>query len=677
MAGTSRTQSVRLELDAWVGNGACQVAGATEAVRARGRALEFSCEVPGRAIRCDFEGAEPLDTSAGEVCRTKRLPLHQGRSNILEGVAADAVVEWLDTSWNNPPVVVASRPGPLTQVTVSVTPTRALRIRRPRAAPVSLFPVVDASGKTAVMTLPRAVAGGELLIGVQSATVRPSAINFGEPVLASLPTPVDGLGSVILPAGEYVVTPTYTGDISGGQFKVTVNTGETTFFSLSREDVGALVLKVSDSLCAEATQAVVSNVVSNATGSSLRQVAEIASPFRECQYILAGLRPGRYEIDLTSRATGLKVTEVADVAPQVVSFVQLSAPVVRLFGRVTISRQPPAAGTRLMMQPAKVSDPDQMTTVALQADGAFEARARMAGPYVLRLVSAPVAGLSVTREVSLKEGYNELNWDVEGGTIKLSIKNWDRSSQVTVDLHRAKSASIGPTSEQAVSMSSVTSAIGVGENLPVNIAALELSDYVIEARQILRDGTRRVSTPVSVSLTPARLTADVELELVTYESVIKLINDSGQPVSGAQVRTVEGSIAEIEPGVFSISGQRGNPGIAVQIKAAGYTPVCKTAPANGVSTTISLRVGQPAVLRYLGRDDFTRPVGQVMPAGSDCWVTLGDFVHSLTKVSPTLVNATIQNWPGGSVPYRISASYPSTVLSPGPDGIILVQLPAK
>jgi hypothetical protein len=277
----------------------------------------------------------------------------------------------------------------------------------------------------------------------------------------------------------------------------------------------------------------------------------------------------------------------------------------------------------------------------------------------------------------LKEGYNELNWDVEGGTIKLGIKSWDRSSYVTVDVRRVQSPASGPTSQQAVSTAAVTSAIDVRDELPVIIEALEFGEFVIEARQSIRGGIPRVSTPVTVNLTPDRPTAEVELELFAYESAIRLVDGSWQPVVGAQVRTVEGAIREAEPGVFAMTGQNGNPGTEVQIRAPGYTSTCKAAPPNGVSATVSLRIGQPAVLRYLGRDDFSRPVGEILPPGSDCWVPLKDFVHSLSKVSPTQVDVTIQNWPGGSVRYRLSPSFPSTLLSIGPDGIVVIQLPGR
>ena len=129
-AGASRLQNLRLELEPWVGAGACQVAGTGDVVRSRGRTIEFTCGDPDRTIQCDFEGAEPLDTSVGQVCRTKRLPLQPGRSVTIEGVPANAVIEWLDTFWNKPPVVVASRPGALPQVTVNLMSTRALRVRR-------------------------------------------------------------------------------------------------------------------------------------------------------------------------------------------------------------------------------------------------------------------------------------------------------------------------------------------------------------------------------------------------------------------------------------------------------------------------------------------------------------------------------------------------------------------
>jgi hypothetical protein len=527
--------------------------------------------------------------------------------------------------------------------------TRALRVRRPDAAPVSLFPVADATGKTAVMTLPSPIAGGELLIGFEAAVVRPISVSISQQAveIANVPTPDDRLAAATLRPGEYLMTPIYAGGMSGDPLRARVEAGDSAFASLPRAEVGALAVRVSDDLCVEAPRAVVSSVERIATGSTSRQIAAVSVAEQGCQFVLAGLRPGAYTVELTSSSTGLKVKEPLAITSQAVTAVSLSAPTVRLFGRVTISKRPPASGTRVLLQPANLSDPDQETRVALQFDGTFEARVRVPGPYLVRLVSMPIAGIGATREVSLKEGYNELNWDVDGGTLKLGIKNWDRSSFVEVTLSRVKSPESGPTSQQAVSASEVTSGIGVQDELPVTIEALELAEYVIKARQLIRGGIPRVSTPVTVSLTSARSTAEVELELFPYESVIRLVDGSGQPVTGAQVRTVEGPVRETEPGAFSINGKHGNPGTEVQIRAPGYTPMCKAAPPNGVSVTVNLRVGQPAVLRYLGRDDLSRPVGQILPPGSDCWVSLSEFVHSLVKVSPTQVDVTIQNWPGG------------------------------
>jgi hypothetical protein len=677
VAGTARLQNARLELEPWVGAGSCQLAEVTAPVTPRGRSIEFDCASPDKAIRCNFDGAEPLDTTVGQVCRTKRLTLQPGRAVQLEGLRADAIVDWLDTAWNRAPIVLATRSGSLARINVHAVPSRALRVRRPGAAPLTLFPVASTTGEIGVLKIPRPAPGGELLIGHEPTAVRPDSLNISQQTtVATVPLKPARLAAATLPPGDYEITPVFAGGIHGDRLRARVAEGESSFVSLAGADVGALQLKVSDDLCVEAPRAVVSRVEKSGTRSSSRQVAAVGLAAQGCQPVIAGLSPGAYEVELSSAATGLNVRETSEVTRQMVTVVSLAAPVVRVFGRVTVSKKPPAAGARLILQPANVVDPDRATPVTLRQDGTFEGRVQAPGAYVASIQTGSVAGIGVSREIVLKEGYNELNWDIEAGSLKVSLTNWDRSSPVTLTLRRVVDTKTPMTPRPGTTVE-VTSRIAVKDELPVTISALEIADYVVAARQSIRGGLARVSSPVTVSLTSAQLADEVELALFAYESVIRVIDGGGRPVNGAQVRTVEGPVRELEPGVFPITGQHGNPGTPIQIKASGYMSMCRSAPPTEVAATVIMSAGSPAVLRYLGRDDVNQPVGEVMPPGSDCWVALTEFAHSVVKVGATQLDVTVQNWPGGAVPFRLSPRFPATTVSVGSDGIAVVQLPGR
>jgi hypothetical protein len=528
------------------------------------------------------------------------------------------------------------------------------------------------------LTVPKPSAGGELLIGFEPAVVKPHVVSISQEMalVADVAVSRAAVAAVTLPAGEYQLTPLYSGGPPGERRRVTIEAGRSTFLPVPASDVGAAQLKVSDDLCVEAPKAVLWRTERYATGSTSRQIAAMNLSSQGCQPLVAGLLPGTYEVELTSPSTGLKVQEKLEITRQAVTIVSLEAPMVRLFGKLTVSKKAPAGGARLMLQPAADPDPDHATFVVLQNDGSFEARVRAPGGYIASLQSRPIAGPGSQRKVDLKEGYNELNWDIAGGVVKLDIKNWDRSSPVAITLKRRPSNQDASAAKTNASVE-VASQLAARDELPATISGLELTDFVIEARQSMRAGSPRVSAPVTVSLSSDRPTAEVNLELFSYESAIKLVDGTGRPVQGAQVRTANGSLPESEPGVYPITGQHGNPGTEIQIRASGYVGMCKAAPPPGAPLTVSLGVGQAGKVRYLGRDDFSRPVGQVIPLGSDCWVPLGDFAHTLTKVSTTQVDVSFTNWPGVSVPYRIGVAYPPTQLAVGPDGIVLIQLPSR
>ena len=332
----------------------------------------------------------------------------------------------------------------------------------------------------------------------------------------------------------------------------------------------------------------------------------------DCRWIIHGLVPGTYQVDLIQPEGSAGSSEPFAVRPNEIARVVIGRPTSRISGRISANGAP-LAGVSLEIGPK-----DRRwgtTSVTTDANGRYAAFLARAGEYEMRLSgkSAP----TTYKFVDVAAGSNTVDWALaERGSVSVRVRGIRAGLPTTVRIEARQATHTGELKS--------------GDEPVLTKVGLGFETYSVSATQ----GDALVSPITNVQLDASHPEATVDVELAENRSSLVLSDPSGNAVRDARVRAVSPpqlfargnwSLPSKEPGVYSLDGLR--PGMYLQIRAAGMAPACRTVPLNG-TTYATLEAGRhvdvqlphdlsPAVVRELAAL-FDVP-------GSDCPVPLADF----------------------------------------------------
>jgi hypothetical protein len=464
----------------------------------------------------------------------------------------------------------------------------------------------------------------------------------------------------------------YAGGLRGRSVASTVEVGKSTVLALKKEDVGAVDFVVDPDVCAESTHLSIAGVERTGSTTTRRSVVALMTPVGDCSQTIAGLKPGEYEGAFTGRSTGFLVVEPFSIAAQAVSQVRITAPMVRLFGRVLINGKAPE-DLAVQFEPVASVGQGPMSTVQALPDGTFEVRLPKPGRYQATVSSRRLPLLGVQRVVSVDAGANTLDWSIHGGFLTVSIDNWDKSSSVELNITR-----VGPL-EQGHAMS-VEFAVHPDDLLPLKFDGIGLGHYEVDARQKPVTGTMRVSPRVRVDLDQDHSSYEVKLRLEEYSAIIAVHDRFGVPIAGTQVLAGTVGLKEVEPGKFAIDGDTAVPLDPVLVRASGYSPTCRLAPMPGQTSEVVLDPGVAATVEFRGRGDVTDAPGRLIWPGTDCPVELRQFERAVVSADPQKQRYVFSfpHFPrANAIQFEATRFLPPQPVQVGPDGVLRIMLPAE
>lgn len=513
-------------------------------------------------------------------------------------------------------------------ITIAITPSadRFVRFSRPGAAPVTVpsARLVEAAG----WRLPDATAGGELVALIDSAPVMPVAyqisgdstrtINRGDDDITASTLFARGLF-----AGHHQVVPVYQGGLTGDPVPVVVEAAKSTVVRLQPEPVGEAFVTAPPASCATATMFAVSLVTQSPATGTLRRSVFHTSDVSACQWLIAGLKPGRYDVSLRgpSSASG---RQGIDIVAQSRASIALSAAVVNVTGRVRYG-DAPAANMNLLFTIDK--DGFAASTVT-ESDGTYTLTLDRPGDYRVMLTDASKQEM---RSARIALGDNTVDFTIaRGATIRARVSNQSGPDNVVVDIRSHDASSF-------FSWKDLKNGAQEAE-----WSALAYGTYELSAKQ----GTLASDTQ-TVIVDADHPEATIDLRLDETRTTLTLRDEAGQPVPQARFFIVIPQPKETSPGVYALSGVP--PGTRLRIRASSgpLVPTCRIVPRDQ-SIDVVMASGRPVTLQFpealrsLGANGFTL----VGLAGAECPVPLGDFAATpLASTSPDTSQFLIQNFP--------------------------------
>jgi hypothetical protein len=275
-------------------------------------------------------------------------------------------------------------------------------------------------------------------------------------------------------------------------------------------------------------------------------------------------------------------------------------------------------------------------------DGTYRVELPGAGPYSAQLRSRGLLLPGQSQDLLVRLGRNDLDWNVEGGTLSVDLQGWNRTSDVVIRVSRLGAIQHGVTSHGV--------RLGPEDALPLTFSGLAPATYEVSAR--LAGGVPIMSDTVAVSLTADAPEARLILELSRARGRVQIVDALQRPIRGARVRAAEGELAEVAPGLFSLD--RVARGERLLIVAPGMVPSCKVAVPKEIADdfTVALAEGRQATLRIIGAGPMTSPPGALMWPGVDCPVSTNAFSFRALGPSPRgSVDFLVTNFPAVPVLY--------------------------
>lgn len=577
----STRASVQVTFPDWIQRASCVLWQDSRVVsEQRGSQQSFRCPATDEVVRCDFDGAEPVDIPLESVCSSRALPVKRAEmAAIGTNGRAELAMEWLQFEETGTVEIVATRDaladGALSFYLARLD-GRFVRFVRAGASPVTMPAATLLGGRRPV--LPDSHPGGEIIARIQPGRVQPELYRVEGAWNGEMkPDIADVVWLRGVPAGAYSIVPVYPGGVTGRPIAVIVEDEKSTAFALRTEAVGAIQVAADFMACLESDElriaAITTATSATTTASAKKNVARLRHD-GECNRTISGLQPGRYEVSLENQA-GPLVTRTIEVAAQTVSSLHLTASLVQVSGLVLLNRKP-LRELRVEFRPSDADVVGPPIGADIDASGRYRATLPEPGLYRATLRARGVALMGQERELIVKSGTNTFDWSLTGGTVAIQIRGRDNRAPVWVTLRRVSPTGFGVIEE--------TWQLTQGDRLPVVVQGLALAEYAVYARQ---DGISpaRVSQRELVRLTMAQPEADVALQLMENFGVLSVRDPGGIPLGWASVAITElETLPQLNPGVFSLEGVV--PGTPLTITAPGFTPVRVLAPAGNLDVTL-------------------------------------------------------------------------------------------
>ena len=221
----------------------------------------------------------------------------------------DLTIEWLrlrsrgelsvDAMWQFPLALRVPLP-------ISLDPDRFVRFSRPGASPVT-FRASDFFREN--WKLPDPVPGGELLKGVEAASVMPVLYRVtGSAWSANVVPDARAVISVPgVPEGSYLLSPIYEGGVSGRSLSFEISMSGSTVLAMEKEDVGAVRFTLDDRACRitaasrsfgspQVSRAAAAGTVTTTTGRTFVRLSMAVKPGDTPPFVLRGLGFGAYSV---------------------------------------------------------------------------------------------------------------------------------------------------------------------------------------------------------------------------------------------------------------------------------------------------------------------------------------------------------------------------------------------
>lgn len=383
-------------------------------------------------------------------------------------------------------------------VALTVTPGagRFVRFSYPGASPRTLA----ASDVIAARRLrvPDVLPGGELLLVVPHARVRPVSLAVSGPRVAMLPVgPGEEVDFAGVPAGTYHVAPVYDGGIAGAARTFVVTSTATTVGAMPVEAVGAARIAAERAVCGNAAEVSIAAMTSAGPAGAQTPLApaRLVSKDARCEMQVDGLPAGRYQVAYRSAIAGTG-TAVFDVAAQGVSAVRVARPAITVSGQVRVNGRP-VANAELTFTPA--GDAQEGGTVAdvrTDAAGYYFVALSVSGEYVIGARSEREV-LGISRTAVVNRGDNAIDLTLSGGEITTGLAGWDGQTAILVRVAGGGLDVVAAWPPQ-------------GQPAPRVFAALPYGDYTVSITSAVAPTSPVVKT---VSLSAAGPNANVTFDL--------------------------------------------------------------------------------------------------------------------------------------------------------------------
>lgn len=341
------------------------------------------------------------------------------------------LIEWLTIDAEGNTIVTARRQtaiGPAVPLAFVHEDGRAVRFSYPRSSPRTYTTRELAAAKR--LRLPDAAPGGELLLVVPHAVVRPVAIDIAG-VTARTVTLDSGLLAAapgLLP-GAYRLTPLYEGGMRGKSTSANVDVARTTVAALTPEDVGAVRVQTMDAACGVVTQLALRAFTGGGRTPDAPALLRESPP---CLLTIGGLPRGHYEVSAAGANGGI-ASEMFKVEPQQIADASLRPANAIVTGLVTLNGTP--------LSGAEVTAHPMATSVSWSGKIDQEVRTGADGRYVvyldrrgLTMVRVAHGGFLDMRRIDAREGTTTHDVALVGGTIRVRPSSWDSSRPLEITL---------------------------------------------------------------------------------------------------------------------------------------------------------------------------------------------------------------------------------------------------
>jgi hypothetical protein len=260
---------------------------------------------------------------------------------------------------------------------------------------------------------------------------------------------------------------------------------------------------------------------------------------------------------------------------------------VTVSGRVTLNGHPLPNVDLGFIAEGRVAADDLIRT---DENGFYELSLPAPGRYDVWFERDGIAMLGNEREVTLSAGANDIDFDLQGATLKLQLKEWTRRAAVEISVKHVwmpKPGKVGNTLRVLPT-----------DALPIVFHGLSYGRYAVQAREhVATDQAGNRAAGATVTLVEAQPETEVELVLTDTVGTVRVFDPVGVPVVDALVKAGEDRLIQTAPGMFSL----GNvvPSTTVLVTAAGFTPVLRLVP-NESPFDVVLTRGKPVRLRFVG-----------------------------------------------------------------------------